>query len=375
MNEEKKIGYVDWLLLLSVLGLMLASLALVYSASASFAQGRAGSSEAILFNHVMRVFVAIVAMGFFAKFDYHWLEKWSKPLMMIAIGFLIYVFFDGIHTKGATRWVHLGFISFQPSEFAKFALVFHLAVMLSQKRDYIDDFWLAFVPMMVWITGVCVLIALQPNFSTMMIIFVLSMSLLFMGKLKLRYFAGVSVVGLVLAIFYGMSATYRMNRIKGFLGMVNDDGSNVLNNINYQLNQGLIGFGVGKWFGVGIGHSKQRTFTPESYGDFIYSIVGEEYGFIGAFSLLVIFGIIIWRGFKIARQSPDDLGSHLAFGITLAIGLYAIANAFVTTGLAPTTGLPMPFVSYGGTSVVFSGIAVGVLLNISQYANVMPKNS
>lgn len=377
MNDNKILrhGYVDWYVLIGVISLMFSSLAFVYSASSNFAMNKSGSSEAIFWNHVIRVGLAIIAMLAFSKIDYHWIEKFSKPILILAIGLLIYVFFDGVQAKGATRWIHFGFVSFQPSELAKFTLVFHLAVMLSQKKNYLDDFWMSFIPMMVWIVSVCVLIALQPNFSTMMVIFTLSMSMLFIGKLKLRYFAGVTVLGLVCAFFYAISAPYRMNRFKGYLGIVNSDSSNVLSNLNYQLNQGLIGFGVGKYFGVGIGNSIQRKYIPEPYGDFIYAIVGEEYGFVGAALILILFGLIIWRGFKISKLSPDELGKYLSVGITLSIGLYAIANAFVTTGLAPTTGLPMPFVSYGGSSIIISGMAVGVILNISQYSNIMPRNN
>ena len=162
-----------------------------------------------------------------------------------------------------------------------------------------------------------------------------------------------------------------MRRIMGFIGMHSGEGGGI-ESAGYQLKQGLLAFGSGGLFGVGPGQSHQRLFVPEPFGDFIYAIIGEEYGFVGTTFLLLVFGVILWRGLLVARQAPDDLGRNLAAGITLTVGLYAVVNAGVTTGLLPTTGLPMPFVSYGGSSVLFSAAAVGVLLNISRHANVMP---
>ncbi|MGE3800316.1 MAG: FtsW/RodA/SpoVE family cell cycle protein, partial [Candidatus Kapaibacterium sp.] len=262
-------------------------------------------------------------------------------------------------------------LTIQPSEAAKSALVKHLGVMLADKREYLNDFKFAVLPMLIWIGIVAALVALQPNLSTALVISTLGFGVLFMGRVKLWHLAAVTLPALAGAGLYAISAEYRMRRIMGFIGMHSGESSGI-ETAGYQLKQGLLAFGSGGLFGVGPGQSHQRLFVPEPFGDFIYSIIGEEYGFAGTTFLMLVFGVIIWRGLLVARQAPDDLGRNVAAGITMAVGLYAIVNAGVTTGLLPTTGLPMPFVSYGGSSVLFSAAAVGVLLNISRHANVMP---
>jgi cell division protein FtsW len=367
-------GHNDWLILLSVLGMMFFSLAFVYSASASFADNKTGSAETFFWSHAVRVLAGIGVMLLFSRIDYHWIERWSRPLLVMAIGMLLYVLFEGTRMKGATRWIDLGVISFQPSEFAKFALVMHLAVMLADKRSYISDFRFSFLPMLFWVAVVCGLVALQPNLSTASVIFMIAMTLLFVGRANLLQLGAIALAGLLAAGAYAMSAEYRMQRVMSYITMHSDTTGQAAaaGDANYQLNQALIAFGSGGITGVGPGQSHQRLFVPEPFGDFIYSIIGEEYGFLGAVVLLGTFGLIVWRGLLVSRQSPDDLGRNLASGIVIVVGAYAIINACVTTGLLPTTGLPMPFISYGGSSVLFSAAAVGVLLNVSQHANVMP---
>lgn len=368
-------GHNDWFLLLSVLGLMFFSIAFVYSASSAFADEKTGSAETFFWNHAIRVLAGIGVMLVMSRVDYHWLERWSKPMLVIALGMLLYVLFEGTKLKGATRWLSLGPVSFQPSEFAKFALVMHLGVMLADKRSYIDDFKFAFLPMMFWIALTCGLVALQPNMSTASVIFMVAMGTLFVGRVNLKQFGAVFLAGLAAAVAYGLSAPYRMRRVMAFVSLHSsgaDTAAAAATAANYQLNQGLLAFGSGGIFGVGPGQSRQSLFIPEAYGDFIFAIIGEEYGFIGTLAILGVFGLIIWRGLLIARQAPDDLARSVATGVTLILGAYAAINACVTTGLLPTTGLPMPFVSYGGSSVLFSAAAVGVLLNISRHANVMP---
>ncbi len=365
-------GHNDWFLLLSVLGIMFFSIAFVYSASAGFSDEKTGSTETFFWSHAMRVMAGIGVMLVMSRIDYHWLEKWSKPMLIVALGMLLYVLFEGTRMKGATRWLSLGPVSFQPSEFAKFAMVMHLGVMMADKRSYISDFKFSFLPMMFWIALTCGLVALQPNLSTASVIFMVGMGTLFVGRADLKQLGAVVLFGLVAAAGYAMSAEYRMRRVMAYISMHSEGGGDSVTAANYQLTQGLIAFGSGGLLGVGPGQSRQRLFVPEPFGDFIYSIIGEEYGFIGALVILAVFALIIWRGLLIARQAPDDLGRNVAAGITLIVGVYAAINACVTTGLLPTTGLPMPFISYGGSSVLFSAAAIGVLLNISQQANVMP---
>lgn len=369
--ERVERGHSDWFVLLSVLGMMFFSIAFVYSASAGFSEGRTGSAETFFWSHLIRVVVGIGVLLLFARIDYHWLERWSRPVLVLAIGMLLYVLFEGTRIKGATRWIDFGLISFQPSELAKFALVAHLGVMISEKRTYLEDFKFAILPMLLWIGLVLALIGLQPNYSTALVIAVVALGTLFLGGVRVRHLAMVVLPGIAAAGVYAMSAEYRMSRIMGFVGMHSGE-TTMIESAGYQLKQGLLAFGSGGVLGLGPGQSRQRLFLPEPFGDFIYAIIGEEYGFIGAALLLGVFGLIIWRGLLIARNAPDDLGRSVAAGITIALGAFALVNAGVTTGVLPTTGLPMPFVSYGGSSVLFSAAAVGLLLNISRSANVMP---
>lgn len=262
-----------------------------------------------------------------------------------------------------------GDLDFQPSEFAKYALLFHLCTLIATKRGQIRDFRTGFLPMVIWIGAVTGLVLLQPNFSTGAMIFALSMLMLFIGHAKLTHFVLTLGALVPLLTVYMFSAEYRMRRIMGFLGGGDSGTTN-----NYQLVQGIIGFGNGGLFGLGPGGSRQRElFLPESYGDFIFSIVGEEYGLIGTLFVLTLFLTVLLRGMKIAKHARDDFGRMLAFGITATITLYALINAGVTLGILPTTGLPMPFVSYGGSSMLFTSIAVGVLLNISSQTDLYPR--
>jgi cell division protein FtsW len=370
-------SHIDWMLFLSVAALMLFSVAFVYSASAYFADVKFGSSEKLFLTHTTRVMVGFVLIIIFAKIDYHIWQKYSKPILLIGIGALVFVLVGGTVIKGARRWINIGFLGFQPSELAKFALVLHLAAMLAEKKLYIKDLHRTFVPMMFWIGAVCVLIALQPNFSTASVIFGISMMLMFIGNVNVLYLLGTIAAGVAGGSVYALMKEYRIKRLMAFpeqMRSIFDETA--WRGMNYQLQQAILAFGNGGAFGVGPGQSRQRDwFLPESYGDFIFSIIGEEYGYVGILMIIAAFGVIIWRGFKIARAAQDDFGRYLAAGITLTFTVYAIINMGVTSGLLPTTGLPLPFISYGGTAILFYTVALGVLLNISTQTVLTPLQS
>lgn len=370
-TENTKPGHIDWFILLPVVGLMLFSVAFVYSASASFSANTFGASEKLFISHAVKVIFGLIILIAFAKIDYHIWAKISKPVLILSIGLLFVVLLVGTSMKGASRWISLGPISFQPSELVKFALVLHFAKMLNDKQDRIKDFQSGFLPFMFWTAIVCVLIALQPNFSTMMIIFILSMSIMFIGNVNILHLLAVAGSGLGISAIYFITAPYRMNRLLTFLGLKEGGAAD---QVSYQLKQALIAIGNGGVFGVGPGQSRQsHFFLPESYGDFIFSIIGEEYGLLGLTVILAAFVLIIWRGMIIAKNSPDNFGYFLAIGILLSIAFYVFVNAGVNTGLLPTTGVPMPFISYGGTAIFMYSAAVGILLNISAHAGVYPK--
>jgi cell division protein FtsW len=367
MKTER--NHIDLPTLIAVLLLMVLSLGVVYSASSSWAMHRWGENSRYLGSHAVKVLIGFIMIFFFMQVDYHIYQKMTKPALLGALGLLVITLALGGEVKGATRWLRFGGFGLQPSEFAKYALIFHLSTLIAMKQDRIRDFKFGYLPMMTWIGLVTVLVLLQPNFSTGAIIFVLSLTMLFLGRARLSHI-GLALASLLpLLLVYMLRAEYRMKRITGFLSGTSDGDA-----MNYQLRQGIIGFGNGGLFGVGPGESRQRDFfLPESYGDFVFSIVGEEYGLIGTVFIMLLFLTILLRGMRVAKYSRDDYGRMLASGITLSIIIYALVNAGVTLGILPTTGLPMPFVSYGGSSMVFSSIAIGVLLNISSQTDLHPR--
>ncbi len=365
-------NHIDLWTLFAVLALMVLSLGVVYSASATYAQEKWGESGHLLGSHAVKVLVGFLAMLLFMHVDYHKFKRLTKPLLLTTAAVLVVTLVLGGEVKGASRWLRLGGFGLQPSEFAKYALLFHLSVLCAAKKERIQDFKTGFLPMLIWVGLITVLVLLQPNFSTGAMIFALSLLMLFAGRARLSHLA-LTVAALVpLLVVYMLSAKYRMERIMSYLG----HGTQGTGKMNYQVWQGIIGFGNGGIFGLGPGNSRQRDlFLPESYGDFVFSIIGEEYGLIGTLIFLALFLLILLRGIRIARNARDDFGRFLALGITASVTLYALINAGVTLGILPTTGLPMPFVSYGGSSMLASAAAIGVLLNISSQTDMNPRTA
>lgn len=368
MLSQKR--HIDFSILFAVLTLMLLSLGIVYSASASYAQFKYGESEKMLISHAIKVFLGVIGMFIGMKIDYHKFQRLTKLGVTVAIVLLFVTLVLGGEAKGATRWLRWSSIGFQPSEFAKYALLFHLCTLIAVKGDMVRDLKRGFIPMMTWIGLVTGLVMLQPNFSMGSMIFLLSLIMLFLGRARLSHLALTFAILIPILVLYMMSAEYRRARVMSFFS----GGSSTAGKSAYQARQGILGFGNGGIFGVGPGESKQRDFfLPESYGDFVFSIVGEEYGFIGTMFFMALFVVVMFRGFRIARHASDTFGRFLATAITTAVTVYALVNAGVTLGVLPTTGLPMPFVSYGGSSMVFSACAIGVLLNISSQTDLQPR--
>jgi cell division protein FtsW len=361
-------NHIDLPALICVLILMVMSLGVVYSASATWAYEKFGQSEKMLNSHALKILVGLGALFVGMMIDYRKYRKLTKLALVVAVLLLTATLILGGEVKGATRWLRFGGFGFQPSEFAKFALLFHLCTLIVVKGEAIKEFKRGFLPMMVWIALVTVLVMLQPNFSAGAMILLLSFIMLYMSRARFSHLALVGLAGLPAVGLYMLSAPYRFERMMSYLtGM--QGGQH-----NYQLAQGIIGFGNGGLLGVGPGESRQRDFfLPESYGDFVFSIVGEEYGLVGTMFFMTVFLVFMLRGFKIAKFARDDFGKMLAVAITSTITLYAFINAGVTLGILPTTGLPMPFVSYGGSSLVFSSYVVGVLLNISSQTDMHPR--
>ena len=363
-------GHIDWYILLPIAGIMLFGLSFVYSASSAYSGLKLDSNEALFFSHLSKVILGLVLMIVFAKVDYHIYRKISKPFLFISVILLILVLFMGSSAKGATRWLNFGPLSLQPSEIVKFALVIHFASMLSAKQAFIKDFEKGFLPFIIWLGIIAILIALQPNFSTMLVVLLIGFAIMFIGNVNLLHWLTTVFIGIGAAGLYAISAPYRMKRILSYVGL---SDANAATGSDYQLNQALIAIGNGGITGLGPGQSRQSNlFLPESYGDFIFSIVGEEFGFIGLVLILSAFALVFWRGLIIAKNAPDNFGYYLSVGIIITFAFYVFVNAGVNTGILPTTGVPFPFISYGGTAILLYSIAIGILLNISSQTGLYP---
>ncbi len=364
----------DKAIVAAVLLLAAAGVVAVYSAVSFLAETKSGGDqERFLFGHILRVGLALGVAGILSTIDYRWLARVSKLFMLVSLALLVAVQIMGVITNGAARWIDLGPVSFQPSDLAKVALLIHVAVLLAKKQEYIGDFYKAFVPLCFWAGPTLLLIGID-DFSTAGVLLVAISIMMFVGRVRLLHLSGAALVFVGLGALLMLSSPQRAARIESFVGASifgNTDSEQVFDTQaeGYQAEQARIAFAMGGFAGVGPGKSIQRDFLPAPYNDFIFAIVAEEYGLIGATIVLLIFVYLLLRGYlRIARGSPDPLGLFLATGLTTAIVLYGFVNAAVASGLFPVTGLAMPFVSYGGTSLVATGAMVGILLNISRHS-------
>lgn len=364
-------GHRDWYILLTVIGLMLFSIGFVFSASAQKSFIRTGEFYSYLLNHGTKVLIGIFVIFITSLIDYHFWQKYSKYILMIAIVPLILVFIISGPVNNVYRWIDLGPITFQPSELAKFALILHIASLLAERQSVIKNFKYGMLPPLIWSFIICGLIAIQPNFSNAFITYLLSLSLLFIGNVNLNHLLVTALSSGLIAGIFALSASYRVQRFVSFFGMNNNPEH--IDKYSYQTQQAILAYGNGGLAGVGPGQSRQSNlFLPESFGDFILPIIGEEYGYIGVALIIAAFLLILWRGMKIIKKAPDDFAYFLAAGIVITFVLYAMINAGVSCGILPNTGVPMPFISYGGTAIIIYSAAIGVLLNISTYTNVYP---
>jgi cell division protein FtsW len=360
--------YVLWVVMaLSAMGVVA-----VYSAITYLAEVRAGTEpEQFLVRHLIRVGIAFGVMGVVSLIDYRTLARYSRIGLMGALLLLIAVKVVGMFSAGSDRWIEVAGFGFQPSDLARVALVFYVAVLLVKKQDYVKSFGRAFLPILVWVFGTILLIGID-DLSTSAVLLLAIMLMCFVGRVSALQIGGLGVLGAVLAVTLIMTSPHRAARVEAYLGVNLFDSTSTEYVMDpqgeqYQARQARIAFAVGGFTGVGPGKSIQRDFLPAPYNDFIFAIIAEEYGILGAMLLLCGFCVLLFRGYlRIARDAPDPLGLVLAVGFTTLIVAYGFVHAAVSCGLLPVTGLPMPFVSYGGTSMVANGIMVGVLLNISR---------
>ncbi len=356
-------GFDTWLLI-AVLLLVLCSVCFVYTASSAKAERNYDDSTFFLKRQLVRLLLGLVAMFVISRIDYHEILA-RAPLMYIgALLMLIVLLFlpESMAIRGSHRWFVLGPIQIQLSEIAKFILIFYLAANLAKPQIDIKNFMDGLLPQLVLIGAMALAVILEPDMGTAIIISSIGFFMLFLHGARVQHlFALVSTAALA-AVALLLRVEYQRDRVESFIASIFGAAEP-----GWQVKQSLIGLGDGGLLGLGLGKSKQKLlFLPDPHTDFIMSIIGEEMGLIGTLGVLLLFFIILWRGFRIAQSAPDASGRLTAFGITLAIGLSAFVNIAVVTNLLPTTGIPLPLVSYGGSSLIVHLAAIGVLLNISQ---------
>ena len=353
----------DPVLLGAVLALLTFGVVLVYSASAVYASARLGDGVWFFKRQAAGAVAGLCALLATMKIGYRRLEPLAVPLALIALALLVAVHVPGLgHAAGgARRWIHLGPITFQPSEIAKIALVLWLARSLSRKQERIRVFSVGFLPHLVMLGVFGVLLMLEPDFGTTVVLGAVTFALLFVAGARLTYLLAVVAAAAPVAAVLIWKSPYRIQRVLTFLDPWKDPRGH-----GYQTVESLLGFGAGGSLGVGLGESHQKLFfLPAAHTDFILSIVGEELGFAGVATVLLLFAVIVWRGIKAAYAAPDAFGCWLALGLTLLLSLEALVNAGMALALLPTKGMALPFLSYGMSSVITSCIAAGLILSVS----------
>ena len=343
-----------------VFALSLISILVVYSSIGTLAYKRTQSPESFLLKHTFTVMVGLAAMWFAHRVDYRYYSKLSKIGLFVSIPLLIYTFTSGTSINDAARWIQVPIVgSFQPSDFASLALIVNLASMLSKRQQNIDDIKESLIPILFWCGIICGLIALT-NLSTAMLLLVTCMLIMFIGRVPTKYLAMLVFVGALagsLAIAFGVRGETAKHRIQSFI-----DGSE----LPFQAKHARIAVATGGLFGKGPGNSDQRNILPHPYSDFVYAIVIEEYGLVGGIVVLGLYLLLLHRGMKASYNSDRAFGGLLSAGLSFDLVCQAMVNMGVVVGLGPITGQPLPLISRGGTSMVFTGLSLGIILSVSR---------
>jgi cell division protein FtsW len=360
LKENLKGDPVLWAIVM-VLSIM--SILVVYSATGTLAyKSMHGNTEHYLLRHGMLVLLGLSSMWFAHKIDYRYYSRLSRIGLWLSVPLLIFVYFKGGGAiNGADRWITIPFIgqSFQPSDLAKLALISNLASMLAKRQQIIADKKESLYPIFIWIGVICGLIGLA-NFSTCLLLGSTCMLLMFIGRVPVKYLAMLVLVG-ILAMSFALSVGQRwgtvISRIKKF-----SDAKEV----PFQAEQSYIAIATGGIAGKGPGQSEQRNFLPHPYSDFIYAIIIEEYGFVGGVFTIFLYLALLYRGMRVVANSDRAFGGLLSAGLAFSLVVQAMVNMGVAVGLGPITGLPLPLLSMGGTSLLFTGIALGIIISVSR---------
>ncbi len=354
-----------WIWLIIIM-LSMVSIMAVYSATGAIAYKKGITVERyLLFKHVIFVFMGIAMIYIAHLLDYKYYAGISKVLMLITIPLLFYTLIFGSHINGASRWVQVPVIglTFQTSDLAKLALITFLARMLTKKQEHIKDVKNAFVPIMGSVFIVFILIALA-NLSTALMLFGVSILLLIIGRISIKQIAVVCAGGallLLLVVFLGPRRDTYKSRINSYLHPELQHADKT-----FQSDHSKVALATGGLFGKGPGNSTQRNYLPHPYSDFIFSIIVEEYGTIGGLAIVILYLVLLYRCVRIVVRSPKAFGALLAAGLSFSLTIQAFANMSVAVGLGPVTGVPLPLISMGGTSMIFTSIAFGIILSVSR---------
>jgi cell division protein FtsW len=347
-----------------VFALSLISVLLVYSSIGTLAFKRSSSPEQILIKHTFHVMIGLAAMWFAHRIDYRYYSKLSRFGLWISVPLLIYVFTNGKVVNEAGRWIEVPLVgSFQPSDFASLVLIVNLASMLSKRQQNIEDIKESLIPILFWCGIICGLIALT-NMSTAILLLATCMLIMFIGRVPVKYLAMLMFVGILfgaLAFKFGVRGGTMVSRINDYIAFVQDEKEP-----QFQAKHGYIAIATGGVLGKGPGQSDQRNILPNPFADFIFAILIEEYGLIGGIVVVSLYLLLLHRGMKAAYNSERAFGGLLSAGLCFDTVCQAMINMGVVVGLGPITGQPLPLISMGGTSMVFTGLALGIVLSVSR---------
>jgi cell division protein FtsW len=349
-----------------VLALVFLGVVMVYSASAIIAADRFGDPFFFLKKQLFWAFLGGGLLWAALRLDYRRLERLVVPLLVVSIALLVLVLLPpfGQAINGTRRWFRIGPLSFQPVELAKFALVLYLASFLTRRAAALRSFWQGLFPILLVAGTMALLTFVQPDLGNSLALVVLTLVLAYLAGAPVKHRAWVAAAALPLVTLAVALKPYRWRRMLAFVNPWDDPQGS-----GFQIIQSFLALGSGGLTGRGLGGSKQKLFyLPEPYTDFIFAIVGEELGLIGAVCVIALFAVLIWRGLRVGLRAPDPFGSYLALGLTVMLATQTLVNLGVVMGALPTKGLPLPFVSFGGSALLMTMFSAGVLLNISQHA-------
>ncbi len=357
-----KKGQIDFQFFIIVMALLAIGLIMVFSSSSEAARHDFGDAFHFIKKQLLWAVISFIAMMTLSKIDYHKFSKFAFPILVFAGFLLVLVLIIGQELNGGKRWINLGFSTFQPSEVAKIAIIIFFSNSLAKNPKILDKFLTGLMPYLAILGAFAALLMKEPHLSGTVVIVAIGGVILFAAGAKIPHLALLGVPTAAAGALLVMTSEYRMKRVTAFLDPFADkmDGG-------WQIIQSLYAIGSGSVFGVGLGRSRQKfLYIPEPHNDFIFSILCEELGFVGALIVILLFAALIWRGIRIAMKAPDRFGSLMAVGITTLVAVQVIINIAVVTSSMPVTGMPLPFFSYGGTALFAVMCCMGIMLNISR---------